>query len=676
MKKIIILIILTFTYSAMSQSLSIFDVDASNFPTIKAKFFAFAQDGKQITNLNPSDFEVKENGQPRTVTNLFCPAPQPPIALSSVLTIDVSGSMGGQQLVNAKAAGRAWVEGLPLGNFECAITSFNSRNYFNQDFTTDKNKLLNALNSLTAMGGTDFNAGFINQMSGALLAVEKGKHKKVVVFLTDGSADGDELAIIHKAISINATVYCVTLNMPCPPILKSIANQTGGMYFENITSTKEAEDTYRLLLQSAQAGEPCEIEWQSGNTCKAGITNVDIKLLVNQIITTTSYQSPISSISKLEFNPAFVKFTDPEVGVKVEEKVMVTAVNSDFNVTNITSNNAAFTMTPTSFVLKSGQSRELTVSYLPADSGYVYARFEIENDICPIKYFARGGWKGKKPTIRTIKLIHPNGGEVFVAGSDTVITWEGVLPDEPVKLEYRIDENEQWISIADSVTGFSYNWRVPITPSNKCLARVTAKVSEIYPSCEGGEVQICLQTWMCKNLDVEYYRNGDPIPEVTDPSQWANLKTGAWCYIVNDPAYGKIYGKLYNWYAVNDPRGLAPDGWHIPTDAEWTELTNCLGGSSVAGGKLKCIGTKEDGNGLWRSPNTGATNESGFSALPGGYCNKLGFFNDIGLLGLCWSATEHNDPHAWIRYLYYGNTILSRGVTEKVRGLSVRCVKD
>ena len=146
------------------------------------------------------------------------------------------------------------------------------------------------------------------------------------------------------------------------------------------------------------------------------------------------------------------------------------------------------------------------------------------------------------------------------------------------------------------------------------------------------EVQIGNQIWMTKNLNVSRYRNGDPIPQVTDPIQWNNLTTGAWCYYANNTANGKIYGKLYNWYAVNDPRGLAPIGWHVPSDTEWTILTSSLGGQFVAGGKMKSTT-------LWNSPNAAATNSSGFFGLPGGYCYQ-GFSFPSGNTGHWWSSTE------------------------------------
>ncbi len=189
-------------------------------------------------------------------------------------------------------------------------------------------------------------------------------------------------------------------------------------------------------------------------------------------------------------------------------------------------------------------------------------------------------------------------------------------------------------------------------------------------------VTICNQVWSTKNLDVSTYRNGDPIPQVTDPNQWANLTTGAWCYYNNDPAKGLIYGKLYNWYAVNDPRGLAPSGYHVPSDAEWTTLVTCLGGQTFAGGKMKEVGLTN-----WLSPNTGATNSSGFTGIPGGYRDAnngsfIGSFNNIGGYGYWWSFTEDDTYDAWYRIMFYNNNFVFRDNFPKGFGFSVRCIKD
>jgi uncharacterized protein (TIGR02145 family) len=187
-----------------------------------------------------------------------------------------------------------------------------------------------------------------------------------------------------------------------------------------------------------------------------------------------------------------------------------------------------------------------------------------------------------------------------------------------------------------------------------------------YPS-----VLIGAQYWMEKNLDVTTYRNGDPIPYVTDSTVWAGLTTGAWCYYNNDPANGAVYGKLYNWYAVNDARGLAPTGWHIPTDVEWLTLITTLGGEPVAGGKMKVAGLTR-----WSTPNTAAVNTSGFAGLPGGIRSDLGTFVNVGYGGYLWSSTEANSLNAWFRLLDYDYGSLVTYNYFKQIGLSVRCLRD
>jgi len=187
-------------------------------------------------------------------------------------------------------------------------------------------------------------------------------------------------------------------------------------------------------------------------------------------------------------------------------------------------------------------------------------------------------------------------------------------------------------------------------------------------------VKIGKQIWMAENLNASTYNNGDLIPQVQNAAEWSQLTTGAWCYYGNKTKNGKIYGKLYNWYAVQDPRGLAPEGWHIPSDREWAELIKFLGGEDFAGGKLKEAGTKH-----FHSPNTGATNESGFTALPSGSRSaRDGSFNFLGYASPFWTATEANRIFAWNWVM--ANNRNDTGALElgrdKKGGSAVRCVKD
>lgn len=184
-----------------------------------------------------------------------------------------------------------------------------------------------------------------------------------------------------------------------------------------------------------------------------------------------------------------------------------------------------------------------------------------------------------------------------------------------------------------------------------------------------GQVQIGTQVWKTKNLNVSRYRNGDIIPQVNDPTEWANLTTGAWCYYNNDPLNGSSYGKLYNWYAVIDPRAIAPAGWHIPTDTEWTVLTTFLGGEPYAGGMMKSTTG-------WNIPNLGANNGSHLTGLPSGLRTQNGLYGNLGSCTYFWSSTEFDSTKGFVRALYSNYYLVSRTLPDKKYGCSVRCIKD
>ncbi len=184
-------------------------------------------------------------------------------------------------------------------------------------------------------------------------------------------------------------------------------------------------------------------------------------------------------------------------------------------------------------------------------------------------------------------------------------------------------------------------------------------------------INIGNQVWMTENLKTEHYNNGAEISKVIDVSIWANLKTGAWCNYDNLIENDKIYGKLYNWYAVVDTRNLCPTGWHIPTDREWKILTDFLGGEEVAGGKMKKNGLQ-----YWESPNNFANNESGFAGLPGGYRSISGSFDSMGNFGYWWSSSENDLGDALDLGLGYVAGSAYQNNNYKQAGSSVRCLKD
>jgi|1048.fasta_scaffold03465_4 uncharacterized protein (TIGR02145 family) len=211
------------------------------------------------------------------------------------------------------------------------------------------------------------------------------------------------------------------------------------------------------------------------------------------------------------------------------------------------------------------------------------------------------------------------------------------------------------------------------------LLSITQKIlSEIKQQYES--VRIGNQEWMTRNLDVDRFQNGDLIPHIESDEEW--IKAGengqpAWCYYDNDTDNGKKYGKLYNWFAVNDSRGLAPEGFHVPTDQEWTILKEFLGGKDIAGHKMKSVKGWED----WEDEdgelqNGNGDNSSGLNGLPGGYRDSDGSFSSIRNIAFFWSATEFDGSDAWGRDLFYDKSSVYRINGNKSVGASVRCLRD
>lgn len=209
------------------------------------------------------------------------------------------------------------------------------------------------------------------------------------------------------------------------------------------------------------------------------------------------------------------------------------------------------------------------------------------------------------------------------------------------------------------------------------LLFVAVITAMMLTACDGQsykEVTIGDQVWMTENLNVEEFRNGDPIPHAQTDEEWKRAGENgqpAWCYYDNDPANGKIYGKLYNFYAVSDWRGLAPEGWRIPDEADWYYLVTLLGGEDFAGGKLKANDTI-----YWENPNTGATNETGFTALPGGYRYDEGRFDNIGYGGFWWSSAKLHSNSSWYRTLDNRSTHAFRHYANKSAGFSLRLLRE
>lgn len=291
--------------------------------------------------------------------------------------------------------------------------------------------------------------------------------------------------------------------------------------------------------------------------------------------------------------------------------------------------------------------------------------------------------------VSAITTTTARGGGSINSDGGSAITTRGVCwstAQTPTIADNKTTDGTGIGDFISNITGLSadtpYNVRAYATNSvgtgygNNISFTTNSIWSGTVTDIDGNEYQTVIigtQIWMAENLKVIHYRNGDAIPNIADNTTWAGLSNGAYCDPNNDENNVATYGRIYNRYTVDDSRGLVPAGWRVPTDDEWLELKDFLGGWNVAGGKLK-----ETGTAYWKDPNTGATNETGFTALPAGYRWFNGTFTEIGTEVYFWGGGINQSGYFNPAYLEYDDSRFHFGGGDfrSTDGFSVRCIKD
>lgn len=476
----VFVICLKIDYIVYAQSLTVYSARTIQFPAIEANFSARDKERKQISTLVPSDVSVLEKGIQRKVIRITCPSKNIPSSFSSVLIMDISGSMlGGIPETNmelAKTAGYSWVKNLPNDGSECAITSFDGDSYINQDFTPDKNKLNNAIDKLSPSGSTNYNAAFIDGLGAGLNVVERAKNNRVIVFLTDGQGVADENSIITLANQKNTKVFCVGVRLSIPKELKSIAEQTGGLWFENVMSPDDIIKVYGEIMRSSADLAPCVIEWETGSDCERERDAI-VSIPTLGVTDTVHYTLLPKDMFGVSMNTTLADFGGITPGLFDTRQIEITSNSNGVVINDITSSNNDFTITPSEplpWSMTKGMVKYCTIRFTPTDSMLTFSRIKLHGNMCANSVvFASGGFSGKRK--KDLKLIveKPNGKEVFFAGDTTTLLWSGILPTDTVRLEYSTDKGNNWLLIKDKISGYSYKWTVPNTPSTQCLFRAS-----------------------------------------------------------------------------------------------------------------------------------------------------------------------------------------------------------
>jgi WD40 repeat protein len=459
---------------ADAQSLSLFNIDVSNFPTMKAKFFAFDAANKQ-QRPNKSELTITENGQPRTITNVTCP-PDTIKSLSVCIMVDTYGygliklaQAGTQRLINY----------LHPPNDETAIIMMNQGVQIHQDFTSDTVKAAASAATIPpAPGYVDVQKMFYYPYTGGVPFISgRTSDKKVLILVSDlhcPNLNLDTARLYQDAEMNNISVYAVLLGTTdYSGLFTRVAAKTGGKVFEVVRTESQITNIFQEIERS-EHNIPCEITWEGGPSCIAG---TDVEFYCQGQKSSVQYVIPYSSIAAIAAQPTMIHFSKKQPSSQNDTTLTISAQNADFIVTGIRRKfgSAAFSVVNTTFpiTLLKNTSTTITLRFTPSDSSIQYASFEIETDKCTGNFSVNGSFPGKNPMVSTLKLTHPNGGERFVVGSDTVITWEGVAPSDSVYLSYSTDNGAIWSNLTTNATGLKYIWKnIPKPISSKCLVKV------------------------------------------------------------------------------------------------------------------------------------------------------------------------------------------------------------
>ncbi|MBK6292733.1 MAG: VWA domain-containing protein [Ignavibacteria bacterium] len=453
-------------------------LDARDVLTLDLVQYAAGSDGRVA--LEPSMLTLTIDGKIVPITSIVCPEPPSPVELSSVLTIDISGSMvrGGPNITLARSAAYAWIRALSAGS-DCAITAFDHKASLVSDFTSDTAALMKAIAALTPRGGTDYDAGLLTEEIGGLSMAATGRGKRVLIFLTDGIGTANTSYMIEQARLNGITVYCVSLGMSMPESLRTLSEESGGLWFENVTTVEQAEMAYRRIHADATSPLSCSAKAELPPSCSKERVLVlsSSKESIRRIIAT-----PDSSVTQASIKPLSLRF---EKGAP-QQRISIRAGSMPLTLTGV----KVTSLSPVRvmrgeveivfpIVIDALDSAMFTVVSEHRDSIYAVGRIQFSATPCPLPtVYTSSGKPVGRPLNRTIHVVYPNGGERIPAHAKQELRYDGVPADLPVRVEVSYDLGNTWTLISERATGHDIPWNAPSISSDSCLLRVSQVVPD------------------------------------------------------------------------------------------------------------------------------------------------------------------------------------------------------
>lgn len=465
---------------------NVLGTDGSGYPDIAISFEALDAANKAIQTFLPSDFTVVENGIPRPVLSVSCPPPvTPPISIT--FTFDISFSMTiDSRLQNMKDASSQLVNDLSYPPAGSVITTFGDNTTIVLPYSSNKTSILNTIAGLTASGGgTNFVGAFLNPTSGAVDATKNQPGERYIVFMTDAFENltaAEENSIITAARAANIKVFTVSISPNTVNFnLRRIAQQTGGKWFENVTTIQSAQAIFKEIGDQIFIYQPCTLIYRTDGCDTERQISVTLRKNGRTVTRTTSVTVPQADMAWLDASKSLVDFGTVTGGQTRTDNVVITSRGITINVSAISTTESAFRITDYGgaappFTLGPGQSRTLTIQYRPVNTDRLVSPLRITCDApCQDGIVLSGGVFDPAP----MKLIAPNGGERMFSGTTFRWSWTGISGTQAAELEYSTDSGSNWSSITNNAYNFFYNWRVPDTPSDECLGLVLTKEERI-----------------------------------------------------------------------------------------------------------------------------------------------------------------------------------------------------
>ncbi|MBN2663598.1 MAG: VWA domain-containing protein, partial [Bacteroidales bacterium] len=484
MKNLIVLLSIFIPSLLYSQTLEIIEVDTSNYPIVSAKFIALDASMNIIKDLTVDESDIIENGISQNIVKITNPSDSN-MNQSVVLVVDVSGSMSGTNIDLAKNAIREFINLTPFTFTELAILSFDTDLYVNQDFTRNKNKLLNSLSRLNAGGGTSYDVALFSQKNSALNIVSKRPNSKpVVVFLTDGLCDVNYTKVASMANNMGAKIYSITLNMPMPHDLAEITTQTNATYFENVRTVDEAKRAYLSVLFQIYKLYGV-VYWNAELSCDE-VINFDFKTR-GTMSASYFYEIDPKQTKGVFFSEKIVAFDSYAPAMN---KDVLIGTNTTATITNIKVNDSVnfeiFYDFNLPALIEPGNTLPLKV-YRPKTADQIYTEVEVATDVCPPKKFYI--FQGNIATFvipGDLKLYTPNGGEKYFSGQFTDIKWRNKTNNKFVNVYLSVNNGSSYTWLNQSA-GDNYSWLVPGYQSDSCLIKVSLETKPMKLLDAGGQ---------------------------------------------------------------------------------------------------------------------------------------------------------------------------------------------